>query len=168
MTDETAVIEAAKTLAATHDDVGLELLVGMRAKVVSHNSALENNVDLMPEFESTTMGLVDEVKAEGRRLVMHWSKELHDLVCGRKNHNRNQEDRSLLLKSLKLSEAAVVDATAIALVGINAAPALAAVLAPIIARRFIWPSREKLCSAWESLLKPSGAFASNQGMGPQD
>lgn len=52
------------------------------------------------------------------------------------------------LTSLNLGEAAVIAAVAGALIGLGVGAAIAAPLAPLIVRRFIWPAKDELCVAW--------------------
>lgn len=83
-----------------------------------------------------------------------WNKELYDLVCGAKQPD--QKDRTTLLASLHVGEAAVIAAVAGALVSLGAGAAVAAAAAPILVRRFIWPAKDELCAAWEERLAAQG------------
>jgi hypothetical protein len=145
MADAKAVIDSAKRLSAK-DENSLELLLGMRAKAVEEDPALEDNPDFEPIYEGTTMGAVDDIKALGRRILRRWNKELNGVVCGSKTEDKTS--RQAILDSLNLGEAAVIAAVASALLSLGVVAAFAAALAPLIVKRFIWPAKDELCDAW--------------------
>jgi hypothetical protein len=66
--------------------------------------------------------------------------------CGGKDEN--QKDRKAVLDSINLGEAAVIAAAASAVLSLGAPAALAAAVAPLIVKRFIWPAKDELCEAW--------------------
>lgn len=150
MTDINAVVDAAKRLYTQKDEVGLELLIGMRAKAIEQDPTLEDNVDLEPKYQAETMGALDEIKALGSRILDRWNKELYHLVCG--NKGEDQKDRKAVLSSLNIGEAAVIAAVASALLSLGVVAAIAAALAPLIVKRFIWPAKDELCGAWGESL----------------
>ena len=151
MPEVNVVVDAAKRLHKQKDEAGLELLIGMRARVIEQNPALKDNVDFEPKYETETMGALDEIKALGRRILNRWNKELYGVVCG--NKGDDQKDRKTVLDSLNVSEAAVIAAVASALLSLGVAAAIAAPLAPLIVKRFIWPAKDELCGAWGESLK---------------
>jgi hypothetical protein len=150
MADVNVVVDAAKRLNKEKDEVALEVLIGMRAKAIEKDPGLEENVDFEPKYEVATMGALDDVKALGRRVVNRWNKELYGVVCGKEAGD--QKDRKAVLASLNAGEAAVIAAVATALLSMGVVAALAAAVAPLIVKRFIWPAKDELCGAWGESL----------------
>src|SRR5258708_17469859 len=153
MPDISAVVKEAQRL-ESKDEASLELLVGLRAKAIEKNPALKDTVDLEPKYDGTTMGALDDVKALGRRILKRWNKELHGLVC--ENKTADQKDRKAILDALNLGQAAVIGAVAGALIGLAVPAPIAAALAPLIVKKFIWPAKDELCAAWVEGIKAQG------------
>jgi hypothetical protein len=153
MPDTSAVVAAADQL-AKRDEAALELLIGLRAAAIEKDPSLADDVNLEPHYEATLMGPLEDIKSLGRRILNRWNKELHDIVCG--NEKTDKTDRQAILNSLNLGEAAVIAAVATALLSLGVVAALAAVLAPLIVKRFIWPAKEELCDAWGDALHANG------------
>jgi len=153
MPEVKAVVDSATRLSAK-DEASLELLLGMRAKAVERDPALKDDPDFEPKYEGATMGPLDDIKALGRRILNRWNKELYGVVCG--SQTKDQESRKAVLDSLNLGETAVIAAVAGALVSLHVFPALAAVVAPLIVKKFIWPAKDELCAAWGEGIKAQG------------
>jgi|SRR5271165_5228882 len=153
MPDISTVVNEAKRL-ETRDEASLELLVGLRAKALEENPALEDTVDLEPKYDTATMGALDDVKALGRRIAKRWNKELYGLVC--ENKAGDPQDRKAILDALNLGEAAVIGAVAGALIALTVPAPIAAALAPLIVKKFIWPAKDELCVAWGEGIKDQG------------
>ncbi len=151
MANETEVINAAQKLHEEKDDSALEILIGLREKAIQQDPALTNDPTFEPKYEANTMGALDDVKALGRRILMRWNKELYGVVCS--NQPTNAKERQEILGSLGLGEAAVIGAVATALLSLGVTAAIAAPLAPLLVRKFIWPAKDELCGAWGEALK---------------
>lgn len=149
MVDLNAVVDAADRLHHQKDEVGLELLIGMRAKAIEQDPALRDDPDFEPKYQAQTMGPLDDIKALGSQILNRWNLELYGVVCGNMGY---QKDRKAVLDSLNLGETAVVAAVAGALLSLGVTAAIAAGLAPLIVRRFIWPAKDELCDAWREAL----------------
>lgn len=153
MPDISAVVNEAKRL-ESRDEVSLELLVGLRAKAIEENPALKDAIDLEPKYDSTTMGALDDVKALGSRILKRWNKELYGLVC--ENKAADQKDRNAILDALNLGQVAVIGAVASALITLAVPAPIAAALAPLVVKKFIWPAKDELCAAWGEGIKALG------------
>jgi hypothetical protein len=94
------------------------------------------------------------MRALGRKILKRWNKELHGLVCG--SGSANEKERTEILNSLNLGETAVIAAVAAALFGLGVPPPIAAALAPLIVKKFIWPAKDELCIAWGEGIKAQG------------
>lgn len=154
MPNLSAIVATARRLNEQKEDDALYVLIGMREKAVSNEPALKDDPDLEVVYAEPTMGPLDDIKRLGKRITNRWSKELYAIVCG--NEDKDTEVRESLLNSLSLGEAAVIAAVASALIGLGVGAAIAAPLAPLLVRRFIWPAKDELCEAWgEAIEKDS-------------
>jgi hypothetical protein len=150
MTDQDDVVRAAQRLAHEKELPALEVLVGTRAMAIEQDPGLADDAEFEPEYPTETMGALTEIKQLGRRILKRWNKELHDLVCS--DTETDQKTRSAILDSLSIGEAAVIAAVAGALLSLGVGAALAAPLAPLIVKKFIWPARHELCAAWSEAI----------------
>jgi hypothetical protein len=151
---ESRVISEAQRLAAERDESSLELLIGMQAKAIEKDPRLAEHISLEPQYDEPTMGLLDDVRGLGRRILKRWNRELNKLVCG--TDSASEKDRNAILGALSLGETAVIGAVAAALLGLGVPAPIAAALAPLIVRRFIWPAKDELCAAWTESIKAEG------------
>lgn len=149
MIDKKEVASAAQRL-SSRDESSLEVLLALRQRALERDPGLNDNVDFEPQYDSTTMGALDDLKDLGRRILKKWNKELYKIICANGGY---EKDRKAVIESLNLGEAAVIGAVATALLSLGVAAALAAVLAPLIVKRFIWPAKDELCAAWGEALK---------------
>lgn len=154
MPNLSAIVTTARRLNEQKEDEALYVLIGMREKAVANEPALKDDPDLEVVYAEPTMGPLDDIKRLGKRITNRWNKELYAIVCG--NESKDAEVRESLLNSLSLGEAAVIAAVASALIGLGVGAAIAAPLAPLLVRRFIWPAKDELCEAWgEAIEKDS-------------
>ena len=152
MSDLNEVVAAANQLnEQKQDDEALLVLIGMREKAISAEPARKDDPNLEVVYEGSTMGPLDDLKRLGKRVASRWNKELFAIVCG--NDRLDSKEREALLNSLNLGEAAVIAAVAGALIGLGVGAAIAAPLAPLIVRRFIWPAKDELCVAWRESIE---------------
>jgi hypothetical protein len=152
MSDLNEVIAAANQLnEQKQDDEALLVLIGMREKAISAEPARKDDPNLEVVYEGSTMGPLDDLKRLGKRVASRWNKELFAIVCS--PDSTDSKDRDELLNSLNLGEAAVIAAVAGALIGLGVGAAIAAPLAPLIVRRFIWPAKDELCVAWRESIE---------------
>ena len=95
------------------------------------------------------MGARDELKKFGQRLFARWHREAFTLLCGA--DTRDEADRSELLHAAGAGDVALASAVAALLVGyLGLAPALAAVVAAIVTKRFFNPVYEEFCRTWSA------------------
>lgn len=152
MSDLNEVVAAANKLnEQKQDDEALLVLIGMREKAISAEPARKDDPNLEVVYEGSTMGPLDDLKRLGKRVASRWNKELFAIVCG--NDRLDSKEREALLNSLNLGEAAVIAAVAGVLIGLGVGAAIAAPLAPLIVRRFIWPAKDELCVAWRESIE---------------
>ena len=151
MSDLNEVIAAANQLnEQKQDDEALLLLIGMREQALAAEPARKDDPHLAVSYDDPTMGPLDDIRRLGKRIMTRWNKELFAIVCG--NETVDSKERADLLNSLNLGETAVIAAVAGVLISLGVGAAIAAPLAPLIVRRFIWPAKDELCVAWRESI----------------
>lgn len=149
MADDTGVIDAAKGL-LSKDEEALLLEIGLREEAIQRNEALKTNPNLQVEYDSTHMGLIDNIKSLGLRIMTRWNKELYGIVCpaGKKETAEDKKIRENLFEALKMGDAAVIAAVVTGLMFLGTPAAIAAPLAPFLVKKFIMPAKDELCIGW--------------------
>jgi hypothetical protein len=146
MATEAEVITAAQHLSTTKDETSLLVLVGMLDQAIKEKPELADQAEVPLVYDSTHMGLLDPILAVGRKILKKWNKAVHGLVCG--NGAEDSKERQNIVSAFRAGEAAVIGAVAAALMGLWVPAPIAAALAPIIVKKFIWPAKDELCAAW--------------------
>lgn len=144
---ESRTIEEAQRLAAGADTEALYALLGRQDKAIARQPELAQNPALDPAYDSSHMGLVDDLRTLGRRIANQWSRKLHDLVCGQ----AGGEERNKLLAALNVSQAAAIALVTSMLLPL-VSPAIAAPLAVIVVREFLAPAGTTICDFWGEKL----------------
>jgi len=144
---ESRTVEAALRNAAKTDPDALEVILGKQEKAIERDPALGQDPTLDPPYDGTHMGLVEDLKHIGSAIVRRWSRNLHELVCGK----GDTEERKKFFEALSLGEAAQIAAVASLLLPLTG-PAIAATAAPLIVRKFLTPVVEEACDFWAEKL----------------
>jgi len=145
MADITAVINAAEQLRAK-DEEALALEIGLRSEYIESDRSGADNPTLSVAY-GTHMGMIDDVKALGWRILARWNKETHAIVCSSEKPE-DEEIRKRVFAALSLDEAALIAAVVTALIWLGAPAAIAAPVAPLIVKKLVLPAKEELCAAW--------------------
>jgi hypothetical protein len=127
--------------------------LGIRLQAITEDPAVAGTFTPDVTYDVTTMGPLDTIRSVGKRLFARWEREAYSFVCG-----EHDADRETLVKALSIdakTAGAVLAGMLVANLGI--APALAAVVATILMKRFFAPTVQELCSIWKERLQPSGA-----------
>lgn len=148
------VIRAAQQLYAEKDAAALELELGKRARAVEQNPKLAGDSSLSVQYDTETMGPLDDIKRLGRRILKRWNRSLHGLVCPQ--DGEETEEGKQLKEALNLGEAAVIAAVASVLLGFGVGGAIVAPLASVLVKQFIWPAKDELCGAWGEAIADEG------------
>lgn len=143
---EDKTIAAAQTY-SDYDEDALLVILGKQEAALEQDYSLAADPTLDPEYDSTHMGLVDDLKGIGSRIAHRWNKELYKLICG----GGDNEDRKKLLEALNISEAAAIGVVASLLLAIAPA-AVAAPLAALLVKTFLMPAKDELCEAWAEVV----------------
>jgi hypothetical protein len=99
----------------------------------------------------------DDLREFGRRVFRRWNVQAWELVCG--TDADDSKDRDDFLGAISIDRSVATAALAGLLVShLALAPAVAAVAAAIIMKRFARPLYDEFCSSWKGSL-PAAAEA---------
>ena len=123
--------------------------LGRRVQAIEGPSALGDQFDSEVSFDPSGAG--EALRQLGARIYQRWEREAFGLVCG--TGSGDEGDRK------ELSEAFGVGGTAVAAMitaglasTFGLAPAIAAVIAAIVVKRFLRPAYEEFCVVWGERL----------------
>lgn len=146
--------QAIKELLGSGEDQLIEQL-GLRQSAINITPAAAGAPNLAPSYDGL-MGPLDGVKALGRKILLHWAREVHSLACG--TSEDDAADRNKLKDAFNLGDATIAGAITTLLVGsFGVAPAIATVIAVILAKRFIATGWVDVCAAIDSWIKEEEA-----------
>ena len=129
------------------DEDQLYAQLGIRAQALRGDLSASASFAPAVTYDGNEMGPMDEVIEFGRRLFGRWNRELNELVCGTSPTAR--KDRNELANRLGISPtAAAAYLAGILVTSFGLMPALAAVAAAIVVKRFFQPAVEEFCDAW--------------------
>jgi hypothetical protein len=138
---------AVDELLLENEDELLEQL-GRRAHAIEGPAALDDQFDFDVSFDLS--GARDAFRQLGARIYQRWEREAFGLVCGAGSDGADRE---------KLADAFGVGGTAVAAMitaglasAFGLAPAIAAVIAAIVVKRFLQPAYEEFCVVWADRL----------------
>lgn len=131
------------------EDQLLEIL-GTRASAMALDPAVAGSYSPSVTADVDEMGGVDWLKRLGARIFKRLNREAHDLLCGQSAETA--EDRQKIREALgsKTTAAALLAGLLVTHVGV--APAVAAVVATLIMKRFLRPVYEETCAQWGESL----------------
>ena len=132
------------------DEATLEQQLGMRLAIAHEQptaAALEGKT-----FSANVshLGIADDAKQLGRRLYVRISHELHELFCG--SSNADAQDREKISKAIGLGDGLVAAITGVLVSSFGLMPAIAAILAALLAKRIFEPAGDEVCSFWTEKL----------------
>jgi hypothetical protein len=125
--------------------------LGMRSAVASRD--LAKSAELRPAITMSdvqAMGIKDDMKALGARILKVWNKSAYQVVCG--GDPEDAKARDSIMHSLGLGEGAAIAAISAALIGVGMMAALAPVLATILVKKFFNPAIGEFCGFWKEKL----------------
>jgi hypothetical protein len=148
--NEQAQAAVEKLLKADEDQLYEQL--GMRARAMAQDPAKSGSFQPQVSYEAAQMGFKEDVKDFGQRLFKRWNVEAYNLVCS--TQAEDQQVRSDLLSAFGVSDAAVAAVVASLLVTqLGVAPAIAAVVAALVIKRFFRPAYEEFCITWKKSVE---------------
>jgi hypothetical protein len=147
--DPEAVQAVAKLLGA--DESQLYETLGIREKAIEKSPELANRYDIDVDYDATEMGPKEFLRDLGVNILRRWNKEAYKLICG--GGSADEKDRNDLVRlvaSGSVDAGGVLAGILVASLGI--APAIAAVIAVIVLKRFVKPAGEEFCKLWAKNL----------------
>jgi hypothetical protein len=141
-----------QSLVQSDEDQLLEVL-GMRSAVVSQDlgRSADPNLSVAPS-DLKAMGIKDDLKALGRRILRRWNRSAYQIACG--SDPEDSKARSELTKALGIGEAAAIGVLTGALIGVGLMAALAPVVSAILVKKFFNPAYGEFCAYWKEKLDP--------------
>ena len=137
---------AAKKLLKADENQLYEQL-GMRTKAIEEEPAKAGTFDPQVVYNQAEMGIKEDVRELGQRIFRRWNVEAYKLVCG--SEEKDRKDREELTKAFGISDVAVAASlSALLVTNFGVAPAIAAVVAALVVKRFFRPAHEEFCQVW--------------------
>jgi hypothetical protein len=125
--------------------------LGMRAKAIAEDPTKGSSFEPQITYDQAEMGPKEDVREFGRRLFGRWNVEVHRVICG--SDPEDQKAREDLVNAFGISDVAVAAALSALLVTyLGLAPAIAAVVAALVSKRFFRPAHEEFCQVWKKNL----------------
>jgi len=125
--------------------------LGILAKAMAEDPTKGSSFAPEVTYDQAQMGLKEDVREFGERLFRRLNKEAYKLMCG--SDPDDQQARKGLLDAFGVSDVAVAAAlSGLIVTQLGVAPAIAAVVAALIVKRFFRPTYEELCALWKKHL----------------
>ena len=151
MSTQEEINTALAKLLAVDDETTLLEQLGMRAKATLQGQTEGMGYSAEPKYDAQVMGVMDDVRTLGRRLLNRWSRELYKVMCG--SETGDKQDRESLLKSIGATDVALAAAmTAVMVSSFAIAPAVATVIAALVVKRVLAPTGDEICKLWAEQL----------------
>jgi hypothetical protein len=133
------------------DEPQLYEQLGIRVAAIEQRPEIAGSFDPSIVFDEVAMGPLDSVRELGRRIFQRWERSAFDLVCG--TILTDEGDRKSLADAFGINSTAAAALMATLLVSqFGVAPAIAAVIAAIIVKRFFRPAYQEFCTFWSERI----------------
>ena len=133
------------------DETQLYEQLGIRVTAMTQEPALAGDYSPDLRSEELAMGPLEDLRKLGQRIYGRWEKETYSMVCGQSTEDA--ADRKSIVDAFGIGGTAVAAYLATALVStFGLAPAIAAVIAALVVRRFFRPAYQEFCGAWSERL----------------
>ena len=124
--------------------------LGKRLREVRRDPSLASAFDMTTDSALETMGS-DKLREFGHQFFNRMNKQAYALMCGA--DSQNSAERESLFKAFGFGKDAVAPAlTALLVVQLGLAPAIATVLAVLAVKLFFEPGYDAMCDAWKKGL----------------
>lgn len=155
MSDLTKQAHSAVEMLLKADEDQLFEQIGIRAKAIAEDPLKGSSFEPQVTYNQAQMGAKEDVLEFGKRLFFRWNQEAYRLICG--SEPADEQDRKDLIDAFGVSDVAVAAALSTLLVThLGLAPAIAAVVASLIIKRFFRPVHENFCQLWKKNLSNGG------------
>jgi hypothetical protein len=151
MTELSKQAEPAMKKLLKADETQLYEQLGIRARAIGQDPAKSASFEPEVTYDQAQMGLKEDVKDFGQRLFKRWNAEAYKLFCS--TEVEDKQFRTEMTNAFGVGDTAVAAVLASLLVThLGIAPAIAAVVAALIIKRFFRPVYEEFCVAWKKSL----------------
>jgi hypothetical protein len=151
MSNLNAQAEAAVASLIESDESQLYEQLGIRSRAIEQNPAVAGSFDPLVTFDAAAMGPIEDVRNLGKRIFRRWENEAFGLACGKRPDEA--ADRKAIGEAFGIGVTTVAALITTALVNaFGLAPAIAAVIAAIIVKRFFRPAYQEFCEFWGERL----------------
>jgi hypothetical protein len=139
--------ESAVSLLLESNEPQLYEQLGIRIKAIEQNPEIAGSFQPALTYSEVAMGPLDSVRDLGQRICRRWEKSAFDLVCG--TSSADEQERKSVADAFGINGTAVAALMATLLVShFGLAPAIAAVIAAIVVKRFFRPAYQEFCAFW--------------------
>ena len=133
------------------DEQQLYEQLGIRARAIEKDPTKASAFEPQITYDQNHMGIKEDVYEFGENLFRRWNIEAYNLICG--SDLEDQIDREGLVEAFKIDKVSVGAAlSALLATQLGLSPALAAVAAALLIKRFFNPAYEEFCILWEKHL----------------
>lgn len=151
MSDLTKEAESAVQKLLKADENQLYEQLGIRAKAIAEDLTKSSSFEPQVTYDEAQMGLKEDVLEFGQRLFRRWNAEAYKLICG--SDPEDEKDREGLVTAFGINDEAVAAGLAALLVThLGLIPAVAAVVAALVVKRFFRPAHAEFCQVWKKSL----------------
>ena len=134
------------------DEAQLYEQLGIRTAAIEQQPEIAGSFAPSVTFDAVAMGPLDSVRELGRRIFRRWESSAYGLACG--TGVTDEGDRKSLADAFGVNGTAVAAFMAAMLVShFGLAPAIAAVVAAIVVKRFFRPAYDEFCAVWGERIK---------------
>jgi hypothetical protein len=138
---------AAKMLLKADEDQLYEQL-GIRTKAIEKDPATAGYFSPNVVYDQAEMGLKEDVRELGEQVFRRWNAETYKLVCG--SEYIDKKNRAEIAKAFGIGDVEVAAAlSALLITSFGVAPAISAIIAALIVKRFFRPGYEEFCQVWQ-------------------
>lgn len=134
------------------DEEQLYETLGIVAKAIENDPSKSGSFEPRVTYDFAHMGLKEDVMEMGQKLFNRWIVEAYKLACG--SDRQGRKDREALMEAFGFNDEVMIAAALAALfvTNLGLAPALAAVMAVLVLKRFFRPAHEEFCIVWKKNL----------------
>lgn len=146
---------AVKDLLAMSEDTLYEKLA-MRVESIKEEPLEAGKFDAREVDPSKHAGWAGDLLSLGMRIFNRWNREAHALICGsdpEDDEQRTEVSKAFDADDVNVAVAACISGLLVTTFGL--APAIAAVVAAIIVKRFLKGAYEEFCDVWKTNLPAS-------------
>ncbi|MEM8993299.1 MAG: hypothetical protein AAGF23_00775 [Acidobacteriota bacterium] len=154
MTDAAAFHSAAEEFYGADEDTLFEQ-IGLRQSAMQRDLGVAAQLSPQVTADDGVLSAREDLLNLGRRIYRRVSREVHAILCGDDEDDR--QDRAALRDALQLTDVALAAALTPVLISLAVPPPLAPLIAALLVRRVIVPAAGEVCDFWTEQLEAGAA-----------